>query len=242
MDLINSNNNETWRYPRFFTVDLTLNPEDMRHAKQVLRFNRGDKAILCESGVDYVCAFNGDGFDVITSMPNVAEPSVRLRLFQCLPKSDKFDFIVQKAVELGASEIIPVVSKRCVSRPDGKSGAKKIARWNKIAYEAAKQCGRGTVPSVSEIISFSEAVARVKVSDSGIICYECGGERLNDVVAANVNEVALLIGSEGGFEVSEAESARQAGWVCATLGKRILRVETASVTAISVIMNITGNI
>jgi 16S rRNA (uracil1498-N3)-methyltransferase len=253
------NNTELWRYPRFFTdSNMSLSDEDLRHAKQVLRMKRGDKAILCDgNGTDYLCEYTADSgrgdpgapaeFRIIESMPNQAEPSIALRLFQCLPKSDKMDFIVQKAVELGAAEIIPVVSARCVSRPDSKSFAGKRVRWNKIAYEAAKQCGRGKIPVVGEILGFREAIRGLNSEDLSIIFYECGGKRLSEIPETGANGaqntpcVNVIIGSEGGFEKEEIEFAETQGAISATLGKRILRVDTASIAAISVIMNATGN-
>jgi len=226
---------ELWRYPRFFTENMKLSDSDLRHAKQVLRMKSGDKAILSEDCVDYLCEYSDGEFTVLDSTPNQAEPTVKVKLFQCLPKSDKMDFIVQKAVELGVSEIVPVISTRCISRP--KDTVNKITRWNKIAYEAAKQCGRGKVPVVCDLIDFKN----VKADGSGIIFYECGGKPISETLTS-CGSVSVLIGSEGGFEKSEVETAQLNGFTPATLGKRILRVDTASVAALSIIMNITGNI
>jgi len=235
--------NELWRYPRFFSKDLTLSPEDMKHATQVLRLKKGDKLIVCDSnGKDYLCEWeNNCQLSIINCQLSASEPTVCVTLFQCLPKSDKMDFIVQKAVELGVSEIVPVISKRCVSRPDEKSAVKKVERWNKIAYEAAKQCGRGKVPIVREVMDFNQAVC-VNPDDLSIICYECGGLRLNDIIQLSTVNCQLLIGSEGGFEADEVELAKSHGIIPATLGKRILRVDTASIVALSLLMNLTENL
>jgi 16S rRNA (uracil1498-N3)-methyltransferase len=243
---------EIWRFPRFFSQSLSLSDEDMRHAKTVLRLRAGDKAVLSENGEDFLCEFTGSEFRAIESVPNEAEPSVRVRLFQCLPKSDKFDFIVQKAVELGVSEVIPVLSTRCVSRPDAKSATAKVTRWNKIAYEAAKQSGRGKVPVVADVLRFDDAIRECRDTSLNILfyecCRECGGTRLNSLISPispiseDFADINILIGSEGGFEAREVELARESGWIPTTLGKRILRVETASTAALSVIMNLTGNI
>lgn len=243
---------EIWRYPRFFTADInsmTVSESDLRHAERVLRMKPGDKAVLCDNnGIDYLCRYSGGGgFSVIESVENKAEPNMRLRLYQCLPKSDKMDYIVQKAVELGISEIVPAVSLRCVSRPIGKSRDSKVARWNKIAYEAAKQCGRGKIPTVGKITGFRDAVAGLNKNELNIIFYECGGERLSSVLSGKLSAekptggINVIIGSEGGFEREEVEFAIENGAVTATLGKRILRVDTASVAAIAVIMELTGN-
>jgi len=257
---------EFWRYPRFFAKEercpqragfarpegtsltissegLKLSDEDFQHARRVLRLKDGDKVVLCEDCTDFLCEFSADGaFVVLDSAANQAEPSVHVTLYQCLPKSDKFDFVIQKAVELGVSEIVPVISKRCVSRPDEKAISSKLARWNKIAYEAAKQCGRGRVVSVRDVISFKNAVGAFNSANLHILFYECGGKRLNELISPNVSEISVLIGPEGGFEASEVDLATKAGWLPATLGKRILRVDTASIVGISLIMSLTENI
>ena len=209
----------------------------------------GDLAIVCDcAGNDLLCRITSASegaveLEILERKPSEGEPSVSVRLFQCMPKSDKMDFIVQKAVELGASEVIPVISKRCVSRPDDKSAAKKRERCQRIAEEAAKQCGRGKIPTVGEMISFEQAVKRSAESGAvGIFFYECGGVRLNDIpdIAATRN-IDVFIGSEGGFEPWEAELAQKSGLAAATLGTRILRCETAPVAALAVLMNITKN-
>ncbi len=244
---------ESWRYPRFFCENtgdtVIITGGDASHITRVLRMRAGDLAIVCDcAGNDLLCRITSASegaveLEILERKPSEGEPSVSVRLFQCMPKSDKMDFIVQKAVELGASEVIPVISKRCVSRPDDKSAAKKRERWQRIAEEAAKQCGRGKIPTVSEMISFEQAVKRSAESGAvGIFFYECGGVRLNDIpdIAATRN-IDVFIGSEGGFEPWEAELAQKSGLTAATLGTRILRCETAPVAALAVLMNITKN-
>lgn len=250
---VTSEDVERWRYPRFFCTDVGENvlitDGDAVHISRVLRMKRGDLAIVCDcAGNDMLCRIaetheNTVELEILDKRPSEGEPDVFLRLFQCMPKSDKMDFIVQKAVELGACEIIPVVSKRCVSRPDDKSAAKKTERWQKIAEEAAKQCGRGRIPVVGKMLSFTEAVGAFDRDDTcGIFFYECGGQTLTDIIAASSQrKIDIFIGPEGGFEREEAELAQKAGMIPATLGKRILRCETAPVAAISVLMNLTGN-
>ena len=151
------------------------------------------------------------------------------------------DFIVQKAVECGVSEIVPIFTKRCVSRPDEKSLAKKLPRWQKIAYEAAKQCGRGIIPTVGEAVNFSELKRLTSAESTRILFYECAETPLKDAVREFKKNVDIVIGSEGGFEVSEAEALQKLGFACVSLGKRILRCETAPIAALSVLMNVTGN-
>lgn len=241
---------ERWRYPRFFgehTGDTALiTGTDAVHISRVLRMKAGDLALVCDgNGTDCLCRIVSAGenvveLEVLDRRPSEGEPTVAVRLFQCLPKSDKMDFIVQKAVELGASEVIPVISKRCVSRPDAKTAAKKRERWQRIAEEAAKQCGRGKIPTVGEMLTFGEAV-KAHTGGVGILFYECGGERLNTLVTPEIRSVDIYIGSEGGFEAAEAELAANAGIRPATLGTRILRCETAPVAALAVLMNLTNN-
>ena len=243
---------ERWRYPRFFTEKISeetavVEGEDVKHIASVLRMRPGDIAVLCDGrGTDYLSELSAVGngcceFKILEKTPNVAEPDIHVRLFQAMPKGDKMDFIVQKAVECGAAEIIPIFTKRCVSRPDEKTLAKKLPRWQKIAYEAAKQCGRGIVPTVGAAANFSELKTLISPESTGILFYECSNVPLKDAVSVFKKNVDIVIGSEGGFEPSEAEALRELGFAAVSLGKRILRCETAPIAALSVLMNITGN-
>ncbi len=242
---------ERWRYPRFFTENISetaavLSGEDAKHATQVLRMREGDYAVICDGrGTDYLgrlALAGGDCvFDLLEKTRNEAEPSVHIRLFQAMPKSDKMEFIVQKAVECGACEIIPFFSKRCVSRPDKKQMAKKLERYQRISYEAAKQCGRGIIPQVGEAVEFSTLLNMLSPENTGILFYECAQLPLREAVPELKSNIDIVIGSEGGFEASEAEALAEHGFVPVSLGKRILRCETAPIAAISVLMNMTGN-
>ena len=242
---------ERWRYPRFFTENISdttavLSGDDAKHAVQVLRMREGDHAVICDGkGTDYLARLAETGgellFDLLERSKNEAEPSVHLRLFQAMPKSDKMEFIVQKAVECGACEIIPFFSKRCVSRPDKKQMVKKTERYRRIAYEAAKQCGRGIVPQVGEAVEFSALFDMISPENTGILFYECAELPLREAVSEYKTNIDIIIGSEGGFEQSEAAALAEHGFIPVSLGKRILRCETAPVAAISVLMNITGN-
>lgn len=243
---------ERWRYPRFFTENISeelavISGEDVRHISSVLRMRAGDIAVLCDGhGTDFLAELltvNGTccEFKILERSKNLAEPNIRVRLFQAMPKSDKMDFIVQKAVECGACEIVPIITKRCVSRPDEKSIAKKLPRWQKIAYEAAKQCGRGVVPTVGETVDFSKLKTLISSENTGIMFYECSQTPLCEAVSEFKSNVDIVIGSEGGFEPSEAEELQGLGFACASLGKRILRCETAPIAALSILMNMTGN-
>lgn len=242
---------ERWRYPRFFTENISetaavLNPEDSKHVSQVLRMKPGDIAVICDGkGMDHLGRLESAAgecvFEILEKTANQAEPSVHLRLFQAMPKGDKMDFIVQKAVECGACEIIPFFSKRCVSRPDRKQLVKKTERWQRIAYEAAKQCGRGIIPKVGETVEFSALPGMISPENTGILFYECAQTPLREAVQEFSKNIDIVIGSEGGFEPSEAEKLVEAGLTSVSLGKRILRCETAPIAAISVLMNMTGN-
>ena len=243
---------ERWRYPRFFTENISedtavVSGEDVKHITSVLRMRTGDIAVLCDGrGTDFLAELTAvsDGcceFKILEKTPNLAEPNIHLRLFQAMPKGDKMDFIVQKAVECGACEIVPIFTKRCVSRPDEKSLAKKLPRWQKIAYEAAKQCGRGIIPTVGAAADFSALKTLISPENTGILFYECSDTPLKDAGVSFKKNVDIVIGSEGGFEPSEAEELQRLGFAAVSLGKRILRCETAPIAAISVLMNITGN-
>lgn len=243
---------ERWRYPRFFTGNIaentaTVTGEDVKHITSVLRMRAGDTAVLCDGhGTDFLARLrSSEGgcceFEILEKTPNKAEPSIHVRLFQAMPKGDKMDFIVQKAVECGACEIVPIITKRCVSRPDDKTLKKKTVRWQKIAYEAAKQCGRGIVPTVGETVEFTKLKTLISSENTGIMFYECSETPLKNAVTEFKRNVDIVIGSEGGFEQSEAEELRALGFAVVSLGKRILRCETAPVAALSVLMNVTGN-
>ena len=242
---------ERWRYPRFFTENISedsavLSGDDAKHAVQVLRMRKGDFAVICDGkGSDFLAQLEYSGaecvFSVLEKTANEAEPNVHLRLFQAMPKSDKMEFIVQKAVECGACEIIPFFSKRCVSRPDKKQMQKKIERYRRIAYEAAKQCGRGVIPTIGDAVEFSELLDMFSAENTGILFYECAELSLKEAVPELKQNIDIIIGSEGGFEEYEAAQLAQRGFIPVSLGKRILRCETAPIAAISVLMNMTGN-
>ncbi|HBH95832.1 MAG TPA: 16S rRNA (uracil(1498)-N(3))-methyltransferase [Ruminococcaceae bacterium] len=243
---------ERWRYPRFFGQSdgerAVIAGDDARHILTVLRMKPGERVVLCDGrGKDYLCRIVLCQKDFVEleaedSRKNEAEPTVEITLFQCLPKSDKMDFIVQKATELGAARVVPVLSKRCVSRPDEKNAEKKVCRWQKIAEEAAKQSGRGRIPEICSLTDFRSAVREYGNKGKGILFYECGGKKISQLITAGADKIGVFVGSEGGFEPEEAAFAEGNGIEAATLGKRILRCETAPIAALSVLMNLTGNL
>lgn len=243
---------ERWRYPRFFTENISddravVSGTDAKHISAVLRMRAGDSAVLCDGQKnDYLAKLVGSDngecvFEILEKSVNQAEPDVRVRLFQAFPKGDKMDFIVQKSVECGVCEIVPMLTERCVSRPDEKSVAKKLERWRKIALEAAKQCGRGKIPMVSAPVTLLQAAENCPENDTRLFFYECSEVPLRDAVRSFSQNIDVVIGSEGGFDRNEAEMMAARGFTEVSLGKRILRCETAPIAALSVIMNLTGN-
>ncbi len=226
----------------------TVSGEDARHMEKSLRMKVGESVTLVTpSGMEHhseISQFTPSGVEVrvISKNQTLQEADIRVTLYQCLLKGDKMDFVIQKAVELGVTEIVPVVSSRCVSRPDDKSIRKKVERWQKIALSAAQQSMRGRVPEVTPVLNFAEAVKSAAEKSRGVIFYEGGGESLRDLVKEDKKEdISIFIGSEGGFDLSEVQFAKEHGVVPATLGKRILRAETAPLAALSVIMCLSGN-
>ena len=236
--------------PRFFTdsIDsdlIELSGENGRHISRSLRMRPGETLTLCDGkGHECLCSITeitGDEvfLKVEERMNSSSEASVFLRLCQCLPKSDKMDLITQKVTELGVSEIVPVNSEFCIAKMAGKE-EKKISRWQKIALEAAKQSGRGIIPNFANPMSFKEAVKNLP--GEKILFYEHGGEALRDIVSPEMKEITIFIGPEGGFSPEEVAFAKENGVRTATLGPRILRTETAPITAASLIMYMTGNL
>lgn len=237
--------------PRFFIDNppagdsLAITGDDARHIGRSLRMRLGDEITVCCQKTDYRCRLQKISDEAVNceilSKAESIEPSIDLTLFMAVPKLDKLELIVQKATELGAAGIVPVMTERCVSRPDAGQFAKKRERLERIALEAAKQSGRGIVPKVSDIIILKDCIERMQQMDLGIVCYEKGGVSLGSFEYNIGMSLGLLVGSEGGFSPDEAGSFREAGLKIAWLGQRILRCETAPLAAISIIMNLSGN-
>lgn len=218
---------------------------DYNHIKNVLRMSVGDTFLVSHNGKSDLCEI--EGFDKETVIARIVEKNcqntelpVEIYLFQGLPKSDKMEFIIQKAVELGVSKIIPVEMKRCVVKIDDKKKASKQARWQAIAESAAKQSKRNVIPEVSQPIPYNEAVKAAGKLDLFMVPYE--NERGMEATKAaliqltNCRSLGIIIGPEGGFEESEIEFAKDNGGKLISLGKRILRTETAAITALAMCM------
>ena len=238
--------------PRFFVNEIdenniSLTGSDAHHIGFSLRMRAGEPLTVCCNGIDYNCtirSITGDSvyLDLVEKHRCAAEPNIEVTLFQAVPKLDKLEHIIQKSVELGVTRIVPVLTRRCISRPDEKDFGKKLARLNKIAAEAAKQSGRGIIPVVEPIMSYKQALDEMKKLDRNVILYEEeGGVSFGEVDFTGAKTVGLLIGSEGGFDREEAVAAVENGSVQVWLGKRILRCETAPITALSILMFLTNN-
>ena len=220
---------------------------DVNHIKNVLRMKPGEEVMVCDgTGLEYTCRITAFPekqvlLDILKKTPAVTELPVRLKLYQGLPKKDKMELIIQKAVELGAVEIIPVMTKRCIVKlEDEKKEIKKLERWQAIAESAAKQSGRGIIPKVSRVINYKEAVTQAAQEGMVLIPYELaeGMKSLKDAAKKAVQQttISVFIGPEGGFEESEVEFAKEQGVLPVSLGKRILRTETAGFTTLSILM------
>lgn len=229
------------------TDNYIITGESAKHISKVLRMNKGEALTLvtpdkteCLCEISDITA-DSVTVDVLTKGICQNEPNVEITLYQALPKGDKMDYIIQKCVELGVTKIVPMVSARCISRPDAKSLAKKQVRWQKIALQAAMQSRRGIVPEVCECVNFSKAAELSKENDKTIIFYEMGGESVKNILTKTPKTIGIFIGSEGGFEQEEVDEIVANSGKTATLGKRILRCETAPLAALSIIMYQTGN-
>lgn len=236
--------------PRFFVDKKQISGEfiniigdDVKHIKKVLRLREGEEIEVCDGeGEDFECKIESLSDDVVKALiinrfPNTAEAPIELCVYQGMPKNDKMDYIVQKCVELGICKIVPVITKRAVSIP--RDAEKKTARWQRIADEAAKQCGRGILPKVENTMSFSDAIkAMSDESALSLMPYECEKEGSLSKLLKNTDKkkINVFIGPEGGFDESEVEKARSAGIATVTLGPRILRTETAPLAVCSAIM------
>ena len=227
--------------------EINLIGEDVNHIKNVLRYKAGDELTICdESEQRYLAKIRELSNECITldieeKIDFSTEPSVKITLIQGLPKSDKMDLIVQKCTELGVEKIIPVIMERTVVKIDGSNGAKKVERWNKIALEASKQCGRTKIPTVEKIVNLENIVENLSKYDIVIVPYEC--EKENTIKAVlrntdtNIGNVAIVIGPEGGFsekDISILEKLPNVKKV--SLGKRILRTETAGIATVAMLL------
>lgn len=235
---------------RFFVAQEELSAEQIRltgenaaHAK-VLRLKEGESVTVCDGqGREAICTVSccapGEYILRVEKLQaSDAEAGVLVSVYMAMPKADKLEHVIQKATELGAYEVITFPTERCVSRPDEKSLQKKLFRWQKIAESAAEQSGRGRIPQIIVLDSYGKALKRAAQADTALVFYENEhSTTLHDALANGVGKtVSLLTGPEGGFEPGEITQAEDAGLTVCTLGKRILRCETAPLCALSAVM------
>lgn len=220
--------------------------QDVNHIRNVLRMKPGEQVGI-RDGIsrNYICELETIGAEeirarIMSADEDSSELPARLYLFQGLPKGDKMEFIIQKAVELGAYQIIPVSTRRAVVKLDKKKEESKVKRWNAIAESAAKQSGRMVIPEVTGVMTLKEAFAYAGEFDKNLIPYELAeGIAETKEILSGIGpgmQVGIFIGPEGGFDVEEVEQAAAAGVRPITLGRRILRTETAGMTALSILM------
>ena len=221
--------------------------ENAQHAK-VLRLKTGEEVLVCDGqGSECLCSVEDFSADetrlaVIERRDSQTEAAVKVSIYMAFPKGDKLEHVIQKATELGAYEIVAFPSGRCISRPDDKSLKKKLERWQKIASSAAEQSGRGRVPQVIALKSYQEALGRAMQADKAILFYE--NERSTTLrmalEAGAYHSISLISGPEGGLEEKEVQLALDAGLQVCTLGRRILRCETAPLCGLSAVMYACG--
>ena len=244
--------------PRFFVRNeqvkektIEILGEDIKHIKNVLRKQIGDKLEICNQDTkkSYICEIERlEDKSILTKIIEELKKDdnkISVDIYQGLPKADKMELIIQKSVELGVNAIIPVAMKRCVVKIDTKDETKKITRWQKIAESAAKQSGRNTIPEIKNVINIEKVNQLIKEYDSVIVAYENEKEntikhellRLKEKVETNNKiKIAVVIGPEGGLEEKDVELLKQNGAKIVTLGNRILRTETVALNVLSVIM------
>lgn len=251
---VNNINARRYKMHRFYVKPeqvqdekIKIEGQDLNHIKRVLRMVAGDELVICNGqSKDYHCKISEilDGYvlaDIMDVYDTNTELKCKITLFQALPKSDKMELIIQKAIELGVYEIVPVMTKRTIVKlKDKKKEAKKQDRWAMIAESAAKQSGRGIIPRISPVISFEDAIKRGSTMDLALIPYEkaVGIDITRDLMKElkEHKTIGIYIGPEGGFEEAEIKIAKANNIIPISLGKRILRTETASLAILSMMM------
>lgn len=227
--------------------EIRITGADVNHIKNVLRMKPGEQITVSDGadGLEYRCEIRGFGegevlAGIMWAQESASELPSRIYLFQGLPKADKMELIIQKAVELGVYEVIPTATKRCVVKLDGKKAEAKQKRWSAISESAAKQSKRRVIPEIKNVMTFQEAVKYAREIDVKLFPYEMakGMEHTKELIGGirPGQSVAVFIGPEGGFAEEEAAYAEENGFCPITLGKRILRTETAGLAALSVLM------
>lgn len=245
--------------PKFFISrenitdnEILIDTEDFSHITRVLRLNVDDILDICDGqGFDYKAKIREIQqkhllCDILSKEKSDTEPNIKVTLFQGLPKASKMEYIIQKTTELGITKIVPCVFSRCVVKLDNqKAEIKKVERWRKIAEEAAKQSGRGIVPEITMPVTFSKAMELMQENDLCFAPYECETQNnLKNVLTSkdDVKTVGFMIGPEGGYDIKEIDILKQSSIKTITLGRRILRTETAGEAVLSMVMYEIGDI
>ena len=223
---------------------IIIDGADAHHIARSLRMAEGDEVVVCDGlGKEYLCTLSRIRdeeciCEIVSEMSSGTESPVSITLCMAYPKGDKLETVIQKAVELGADRIIPFESSRCIKRPKAEKAEKQTARLARIAEEAAKQCGRAKIPTVTPPLSYQAMLSEATKSDMSLFCYE-NEEGLTIINALSGRDrpgsISVIVGSEGGFSPDEARAAAEAGCLTVTLGRRILRCETAPDYALSAI-------
>ena len=237
--------------PRFFAKKgsdeshAVLTPEEMHHAKSVLRLREGESMTLIIDGELYESAFSQEGeLPLLQKLPTT-EASVRVTLYQGIPKGDKMDYIVQKCTEAGIHKIVPVSMPRCVSKWDGKDADKKVQRAQRIAHEAAKQSFRALCPEIGQPVTMKQLPKLLAQHTLALVPWEDqegnGLKKVQADLGAFPEDIAIVVGPEGGMSRDEVSALVEAGARCVTLGPRIFRTETAGLAALIGIMALSGN-
>jgi 16S rRNA (uracil1498-N3)-methyltransferase len=240
--------------PRFYCPALSVTAEMVtlpdaaaHHATRVLRLRNGDAVTLFDgNGEERRGVIESIGRDVTVTLqaaaPGIAEPSLQITLIQALPSSDKMDWVVQKAVELGVTAIQPVMAKRSVVKLDGDRARKRVLHWQEVAISACEQCGRNTIPAILPLMELNQYLVREhKEDERRFLLDPVGGQRLRKMDRPS-GPLALLIGPEGGFEAGEIDLARSLGFNSLQLGPRVLRTETAGIAALAAMMALWGDL
>lgn len=243
--------------PKFFVTDENINNnkirivgEDVNHIKNVLRKKMGDQLTICNADIanDYLCEIveleeDEIKCNILERLETNSESNIKVTILQGLPKADKMELVIQKAVELGVYDITPVEMKRCVVKLTDKDKVKKLQRWQKIAEVAAKQSGRNRIPQINDMISVKNVCNLCTEYDIVIVAYENEKENklkyeLEKLKEKQINDlkIAVLIGPEGGIDKEEIDRLKESGSKIVTLGNRILRTETVALNILSIIM------
>ena len=230
---------------RFFPIRIAdgvayFDEQESKHIAKVLRMNKGDKIIVPEGRGEWICELEDISLNACTAKTIEfrgcdAEPKRKITLYMAYSKADKMELVVQKCVELGLSVYSPFISSRCVKVPDEKSSIKAQERFKRIAFEAVKQCGRAGEITVESPICFKELLEKIRQHKTVLFAYEASEGSLENALKTAEDDIALIIGPEGGFSEAEAQSIVLAGALSVSLGTRILRAETAAIALTSIV-------